>query len=208
MAIEKPAEMQGAAFEPGLVERILDDVGEKPGNLPLLEFTLTQLWEQQTDGWLTHADYEAMGCVEGALAAYADQVYAGLEAGEQERARSALVQLVQPGEGTEDTRRIATREEIGDENWELVQRLADRRLVVTGRDAQGRETAEVVHEALIQKWGLFREWMDADRAFRSWQERLRSSLRQWQESGQDEGALLAGVPLAVAQNWLAERMAS
>jgi hypothetical protein len=78
VAIEKPAEMQGAAFEAGLVERILDDVGEKPGNLPLLEFTLTQLWEQQTDGWLAHADYEAMGCVEGALAAYADQVYADL----------------------------------------------------------------------------------------------------------------------------------
>jgi class 3 adenylate cyclase len=74
-AIKKPAEMQGAAFEAGLVERILDDVGEKPGNLPLLEFTLTQLWERQMDGWLTHADYEAMGCVEGALAAYADQVW-------------------------------------------------------------------------------------------------------------------------------------
>jgi hypothetical protein len=39
----------------------------------------------------------------------------------------------------------------------LIQRLADRRLVVTGRDAQGRETAEVIHEALIQKWGCFRE---------------------------------------------------
>jgi hypothetical protein len=87
----------------------------------------------------------------------------------------------------------------------LIQRLADRRLVVTGLDAQGRETAEVVHEALIQKWGRFQEWMDADRAFREWQERLRNSLRQWQESGQDEGALLAGTPLAVAQNWLAER---
>ena len=81
MAIEKPAEMQGAAFEAGLVERILDDVGEKPGNLPLLEFTLTLLWERQTDGWLTHTDYEAMGSVEGALAAYADQVYAELDAG-------------------------------------------------------------------------------------------------------------------------------
>ena len=43
VAIEKPAEMQGAAFEAGLVERILDDVGDKPGNLPLLEFTLTLL---------------------------------------------------------------------------------------------------------------------------------------------------------------------
>jgi WD40 repeat protein len=163
------------------------------------------LWEGQTDGWLTHADYEAMGCVEGALAAYADQVYADLDPNEQERARQALVQLVQPGEGTEDTRRIATHEELGDESWSLIQRLADRRLVVTGLDARGRETAEVVHEALIQKWGRFREWMDADRAFREWQERLRNSLRQWQESGQDEGALLAGAPLAIAQNWLAER---
>jgi WD40 repeat protein/DNA-binding SARP family transcriptional activator len=204
-AIEKPAEMQGAAFEAGLVERILDDVGEKPGNLPLLEFTLTQLWEGQTDGWLTHADYEAMGCVEGALAAYADQVYADLDPTEQERARQALVQLVQPGEGTEDTRRIATHEELGDETWSLIQRLADKRLVVTGSDAQGRETAEVVHEALIQKWGRFQEWMDTDRAFREWQERLRNSLRQWRESGQDEGALLAGAPLAIAQNWLADR---
>ncbi len=61
IAIEKPAEMQGAAFEPGLVERILDDVGEKPGNLPLLEFTLTQLWERQSDGWLTHARLRGHG---------------------------------------------------------------------------------------------------------------------------------------------------
>jgi WD40 repeat protein/class 3 adenylate cyclase len=205
VAIEKPAEMQGAAFEAGLVERILDDVGEKPGNLPLLEFTLTQLWEQQTDGWLGHADYEGMGCVEGALAAYADQVYADLDTGQQELTRRALVQLVQPGEGTEDTRRIATKEELGEESWSLIQRLADKRLVVTGRDAQGRETAEVVHEALIQKWGRFQEWMDSDRSFRSWQERLRSNLRQWQESGGDEGALLRGTPLGVAENWLEER---
>ena len=205
-AIEKPAEMQGAAFEPGLVERMLDDVGEKPGNLPLLEFTLTLLWEQQ-DRRLADpcCTTRRMGSVDGALAAYADQVYAESGPGEQERARSALVQLVQPGEGTEDTRRVATRDELGDENWELIQRLADRRLVVTGRDAAGNETAEVVHEALIQKWGRFREWMDADRAFRAWQERLRANLRQWQESGQDEGALLGGAPLAVAQSWLAER---
>lgn len=202
MAVEKPAEMQGAAFEPGLVERILDDVGEKPGNLPLLEFTLTQLWEQQSDGWLTHADYEAMGCVEGALAAYADQVYNQLEADEQELARRALVQLVQPGEGTEDTRRIASRDELGQASWSLVQHLADCRLVVTGWDPQGRQTAEVVHEALIQKWGRFQEWMDAGRAFRAWQERLRSSLRQWQASDHDEGALLRGAPLVEAEGWL------
>ena len=130
-----------------------------------------------------------------------------MDAEGQELARRALVQLVQPGEGTEDTRRIATKEELGEESWGLIQRLADKRLVVTGRDAQGRETAEVVHEALIQKWDRFQEWMQSDRAFRLWQERLRSNLRQWHESGGDEGALLAGAPLAVAESWLAERAA-
>ena len=49
-AIEKPAELQGAAFEAGLVTRILDDVGEEPGNLPLLEFALTLLWDRMETG--------------------------------------------------------------------------------------------------------------------------------------------------------------
>jgi len=43
-------------------------VGEEPGNLLLLEFALTLLWERQSDGWLTHSDYEALGCMDGALA--------------------------------------------------------------------------------------------------------------------------------------------
>jgi WD40 repeat protein/class 3 adenylate cyclase len=204
-AVEKPAEKQGAAFEAGLVERVLDDVGRRPGALPLLEFTLTQLWEAQDDGWLSHDDYEALGGVEGALASYADQVYESLSKEEQEDARRALIQLVRPGEGTEDTRRVATREELGDDKWGLLQHLADQRLVVTGRDAEGRETAEVVHEALIQRWGRFREWMESDRAFRAWQERLRANLGQWGESDEDEGALLSGAPLSVANQWLDER---
>ncbi len=42
--IEKPAEKLGVTFEAGLVERILNDVENEPGNLPLLEFALTELW--------------------------------------------------------------------------------------------------------------------------------------------------------------------
>jgi len=111
-AIEAPAEKQGAAFEAGLVERILDDVGSEPGNLPLLEFALTLLWERQSDGWLTHENYEAIGCVEGALASYADEVYTSLDENEREAARRIFTQLVRPGEGTEDTRRRVLRSEL------------------------------------------------------------------------------------------------
>jgi WD40 repeat protein/DNA-binding SARP family transcriptional activator len=206
--IEKPAETQGAALETGLVERLLDDVGGEPGSLPLLEFALTLLWERLDYGWMTHAAYEEIGRVEGALARYADQVYGALEVGEREAARRVFVQLVQPGEGTDDTRRTATRAELGDTNgtWELVQHLADKRLVVTGRDsARGDETVEVVHEALIQRWGQLQAWMMEDRAFRTWQERLRGALRAWEGSEHDEGALLRGAPLAEAENWVAER---
>lgn len=205
VAIAEPARVQGAAFEPGLVDRILDDVGEEPGNLPLLEFALTLLWEQAEGGWLTHSAYEALGRVEGALARHAEQVFADLDPAEQERVPRILGQLVQPGEGTEDTRRVATRAEVGEPNWPLTRHLANRRLVVTGRDTAGDEIVEVAHEALIQHWGRFQGWLASDRAFRVWQEGLRAAMRQWEASGRDEGALLRGTPLAQAEEWLAAR---
>ncbi len=206
--IEKPAEKQGALLEAGLAERLLDDVSNEPGALPLLEFALTLLWERLDQGWMTHRTYEEIGRVEGALARYAQQVHDGLAQQEREKIQHIFVQLVQPGEGTGDTRRVATQAEIGAENWPLVQYLAEKRLVVTSRDpATGHETVEVVHEALIGHWEQLHTWMDADRAFRTWQERLRAALYQWEISAQDAGALLRGVVLAEAESWLAQRPA-
>ncbi len=76
---------------------------------------------------------------------------------------------------------------------------------MTGRDVEGIETVEVVHEALIRGWSKLRGWMESDRAFRVWQERLRAGMRQWEASERDEGALLRGVPLSTAEGWLVER---
>jgi WD40 repeat protein/class 3 adenylate cyclase len=202
-AIEKPAELQGAAFESGLVARILDDIGEEPGNLPLLEFALTLLWDRMEGGWLTHTAYEAIGRVEGALAQYAEATYAGFRELEKDLARRIFLQLVQPGQGTEDTRRVAVRSDLGERHWPLVRQLADHRLVVTGRDETGQETVEVVHEALIRSWGRLRSWINSERAFRVWQEGLRAALRGWEASARDDGALLRGAPLATASEWLA-----
>ena len=204
-AISKPAEVQGRAFESGLVDRIIDDVGERAGSLPLLEFCLTKLWERQDGGWLTHEAYEQIGRVEGAVARHADAVYGRLGEDERRRARRVFVQLVQPGEGTEDTRRLTRKEELGAEGWTLVHKLADERLLITSHDDAGRQTAEIVHEALIRTWGRLTGWMNEDRRFRTWQERLRFALRQWDATERDEGALLRGVPLSEAEGWLQER---
>lgn len=207
--IEKPAKKLGVTFEAGLVERILNDVEDEPGNLPLLEFALTELWKKRTGKQLIHKAYEAIGQVKGALADYADDKYEKLRAEEQEQARRIFIQLVRPGEGTEDTRRRANRAELGEENWNLITHkdgLADSRLVVTSRNDSEQETVEVVHEALIQNWGKLRQWMETHRRFRTWQERLRVAMRQWEEAQQDEGALLRGLPLVEAEDWQQKRL--
>ena len=203
--ILKPAERLGVIFETGLVERILDDLEDEPGNLPLLQFALTQLWKQRMGQRLTHAAYEKIGEVQGALARHADRNYQNLSTTEQEQVRRIFIQLVRPGEGTEDTRRLATKAELDESSWGLVKKLADARLVVTSRNSADRETVEVVHEALIHHWGELRKWMHTDRNFRAWQERLRNSLYQWQQLQQDEGALLRGVALADAEEKLKQR---
>ena len=64
-AIEGPAQRVGLEFEPGLVSRLLKDVGDEPGNLPLLEFALTELWEGREERRLTNTAYEKRGHVAG-----------------------------------------------------------------------------------------------------------------------------------------------
>ncbi|NMG08475.1 CHAT domain-containing protein [Brasilonema sp. UFV-L1] len=226
-AIAHPACSLGVTLETGLIERILNDVGKKthnqaensqhkspPDKLPLLEFALKQLWTEaikHRTRQLTNQAYDEIGGIQEALGKYAEEVYDKIaQEYHPKQIRRVFTQLVHPGEttGTEDTRRLATRQEIGEENWELVTRLnsEDMRLVVIGYDeATSEETVEVVHEALILGWGRLREWMKSDRTFRTWQERLRGAIRQWEVTNNDEGALLHGIPLAEAEDWLQQR---
>ncbi|MBW4600165.1 MAG: CHAT domain-containing protein [Calothrix sp. FI2-JRJ7] len=207
-AITLPATKLGFEFEPGLCQTIINHIQDGEGRLPLLEFTLTQLWKQQQSGRLTHQAYQKIGRVEQALANYAEAVYTSLSEEQQKKAQQIFIQLVQPGEGTEDTRKLATREDVLDENWDLVTYLASERLVVTNIiESTFEETVELVHEALIQHWGRLSGWMLLNRKFRSWQEGLKLALQQWIDSKQDNGALLRGAPLAAAEEYLQKRSA-
>lgn len=187
-AICKPADVYNVTFEAGLVERILDDVEKAPGQLPLLEFTLTQMWERQEDYRLTHAIYDAIGGITGALTNYAEEVYARFTITEQEEVRRVFIQMVVPGEEGQDARRRVLRTELSEVRWNIVRQLADSRLLVTDKVHDGQEEyAELVHEVLIQGWPRLREWVDADRNFRRWQERARLLERQWREKTRTMG---------------------
>ncbi|MCB1178593.1 MAG: hypothetical protein KDK36_13495, partial [Leptospiraceae bacterium] len=204
---EQPAITTGLNFEAGLSDLIIQSIGNEPGNLPLLEFCLLELWKKQdavNRGVMTISDYQEIGGVKGALVKHADEVFEGLNDTEKEKARRIFVQLVQPGQGTGDTRKIATMTEIGENNLDLVRKLADERLIVVNRTATGETTIEVVHEALIREWGRLQGWMNANRAFRIWQEDLNGFLKIWKEEPID-GNLMEGNKLAESEEWLSEK---
>jgi WD40 repeat protein len=209
-AIERPA--GAVAFESGLVDTLLDDVTSAPGSLPLLQFALREMWGQLDRRRMTRATYDAIGGVEGALARRAQAIYdTQTRKGEDQRAvmlfRRLFTRLVTLGEGAEDTRRIVGRNELGQDAWALAQDLADQnnRLVVTSASAPDHDTAEVAHEALIRNWPTLIEWVSRDRAFQSWLRQLKPRVDEWHANPEDQGTLLRGGPLAVAEDWLGRR---
>lgn len=77
-AIEQPAARHGVVFEAGLVEQIIKDVQQRPGALPLLQYTLDLLWNRDddlNDRTLNTVTYHRLGGVEGALRDQAEELY-------------------------------------------------------------------------------------------------------------------------------------
>ena len=150
LAIERPADLAGCTLEPGLTDLLLQDVQGQAGALPLLQYTLLELWRERQGNRLTIAAYNDMGQVQEALEHRADAVLEGFRSrpGELEICRRIFLRLTQPGEGTEDTKRRAAFDELIVSEAErpaveeVVRKLADARLITTqGREgtARGRE---------------------------------------------------------------------
>jgi uncharacterized protein YjbI with pentapeptide repeats/KaiC/GvpD/RAD55 family RecA-like ATPase len=201
-AIEQPAQKLNVQLQTHLAERILDDVGQEPGNLPLLEFALTQLWLKQNNSELSHKAYDEIGGVKQALIKHSEEVYLKLNESQKEQAQRIFLSLVRLGEGTEDTRRVATREEIGHHNWDLVIDLAgsETRLLVTGRnDKSGEETVEVVHEALIREWARLRQWVNENRERLIQKRKIETAAVEWRDKNKSKDYLLVGKQLNEAK---------
>lgn len=209
-AITQPAKgVTGASFEAGLVDRIVHDAARQPGQLPLVQFALTTLWDLG-DGVLTHQAYEGLGGVSGALARYADGIYLNtLTPDEQNAARRLLTQLARPDDSapTGFSRCPMRMTDLGADLKPVLDKLATTRLVVTDQIVGHAEVVELTHQALVERWGRLRDWLADSRDFRRWQEELRQSVGQWEATGRDRGGLLRGTRLAVAIEWLSTHTA-
>jgi signal transduction histidine kinase/ActR/RegA family two-component response regulator len=198
--IVEPAQLAGVAFSPGLAETIAGEASRAAGSLPLLEFTLTELWPLQRKRQISFDSYHGLGGVAGALNQHAEKAYYWLHEQlrlDEQRIRRALLSMIRARGGAASAVRVtADRSHLGTD-WYIAQLLAepDRRLVILGPD--GPETAEIAHEALIREWDRLSVWVEEDADFQQW-------LTVMEERARDED-LLSATRVAEAQRWLGER---
>lgn len=198
--ITGPATSAGLNVERALTAGIIGEVVDQPGALPMLSHALLETWRRRRGRLLTLAAYEETGGVRGAIAATAEQVYGGLSAEQGRIARRILLRLIAPGDGTADTRRPASRAELGSGAQDVLERLVVARLVTLDGD-----TVELAHEALITGWPRLAGWIEEGRDRLRTQRRLGEAARAWEELERDPGALYRGTRLARAEELFARQ---
>lgn len=203
LAVNAPVDaVPGLWFEPGLPERIVADAGDEPGRMPLVQFALTELWHQRSNSLLTHAAYDALGGIAGALAGHADGVHAQLTKSQRELAPRLFAQLARPGDGDTFIRRPARTADLAPDLLALARQLTQSGKLLVFSHAPGEsgqeEILDLAHEALTELWPRLRAWLVESRDFRAWQEQLRADVGRWQVQGNNPARLLSGADLAEA----------
>lgn len=206
-AVEGPAgTVPGLTLEPGLAERIVDDAQDEPGHLPMVEFALTELWSHEKGIRLTHAGYEALGGVAGALSGHAEKRVGDVIAVHGVAVRRLFTQLARPDDTGGFTRKPARLALLSPELRAAAEALATgTHLVRITHGPDDDPIVDLAHEELVRSWGRLEKWLGDTREFRAWQERLLQALAHWKETGGESGALLRGTMLATSVEKLGDQ---
>ena len=185
-----PARAKGARFESeALIDTLVESTLRAEGSLPLLQFTLAELWEARDTerGIIPAAALEALGGVGGALARYADGVIAQLLPDQQGAARQLLMRLVTV-DGTRARRSEA--ELLGQDpaSRAALEALIRARLVMVRRTEEGT-TFDIAHEALLTGWPTLAQWLSEANEARQLHARLERAAAEWERMGRPREAL-------------------
>nr|WP_042179802.1 helix-turn-helix domain-containing protein [Kibdelosporangium sp. MJ126-NF4]CEL14036.1 High-affnity carbon uptake protein Hat/HatR [Kibdelosporangium sp. MJ126-NF4]CTQ88402.1 High-affnity carbon uptake protein Hat/HatR [Kibdelosporangium sp. MJ126-NF4] len=195
-AIVQPAVQAGCTVEGALLSELVAQASDNAGVLPLLSHALLETWRRRKGNALTLAGFRAAGGIDGALARTAETVYSDLGEARQRLVRELFLRLTALGEGTEDTKRRITRSEVDTETGDVLDVLADARLITVADN-----TVDIAHEALIRAWPRLRQWLAADRDGLRTHRHLTEAAQEWSTLDNDPGALYRGARLVVVREW-------
>ncbi|MGW4687306.1 nSTAND1 domain-containing NTPase [Streptomyces sp. NPDC004244] len=199
-AITRPAGLADCTVTGPLLAAVVADAAGQPGALPLVSHAMAETWRRRSGSRLTLDGYLAAGGIQHALAHTAEAAYQALSPVQQDLARSLFLRLTALGDGTEDTRRRITGDEL-DPNPDtafVLETLVRQRLVTLDQ-----KCVEITHEAIIRCWPRLRGWLTEDRDRLLLHRQLTDATADWEAQDHDPHALYRGARLAAALDLVA-----
>ena len=151
---------------------------------------------------------EPEGDPKAAMLAKADAFYWSLSPEHRQNALRVLARLVTvspTGEGSRDTLGHAKYAEIESGSW-TINGLTEAGVVAFTNDAYSEEPAfEITDESFVREWPPLREWIERNRDFLFWRQKLKTYIGDWELGGRSTADLLSGSALAAAKRYAAER---
>jgi WD40 repeat protein len=202
--IAGPARRLGYSFDdPALPREIAEQVADRPGALPLVAFTVAQLWahRDRERRRLTRSAYDEIGGVTGALVRHADRVVDGMSAPERRQVRLVFQRLINPEGARSPIGRAELESSLGGSSPSaVVDRLLAARLIVSQEDDAG-DRIEVIHESLGATWPRLAAWRREDADGSRLQEQLAVAARHWNDRARPGDLLWRGDALDELRRW-------
>jgi tetratricopeptide (TPR) repeat protein len=204
--VRLPTRAAGLRFEEDfatnerLDDMLRDAAAVRPELLPLLQFTLEELYQRRRDdGTLTLEAYRELGGVEGSLARRAETVFEQLPDEVQAalpRVLDALIHVRREGQEAIGRRRARQSDFETPAARKLINAFIDARLFVTELDEDGQASVMVTHEALLWHWPRVKEWIEQNRENLRIHSRINTAAERWIRENRNPDLLLPpGKPL-------------
>jgi len=180
LAIEGPARVGGGEMSPRLVQQLLNDIGDDPDQLPILQHSLMrtwEYWEQHTEDKSKPLDvehYRAIGTMKEALSRHADEAHNQLLDEQHrkicERMFKSITECGNDGRGIRRPLPFSDLVEIvgGDEQalMKVIDdfRTTNRSFIMPLEHTQVHidTVIDISHESLMRVWEKLRGWVDEE----------------------------------------------
>jgi WD40 repeat protein/energy-coupling factor transporter ATP-binding protein EcfA2 len=214
-AVEGPVAVGGAKIAPRLVQQLLNDLGDNPDQLPILQHALMRTWSY----WSRYKDYddesvdlkhyEAIGTMREALSQHANEAFDELD-DEQKRICESLFKAITEKRGENFGIRRPTRlneiAAIADVSEEDVISVLEKfrepgRSLLTpayGTPLGSRAMIDISHESLMRIWTRLKNWVDDEAEAVQMYLRLAEAAAQYQVG---KAGLWRPPDLQLALNW-------
>jgi WD40 repeat protein/energy-coupling factor transporter ATP-binding protein EcfA2 len=217
LAIEGPVAVGGGTIAPRLVQQLLNDVGDNPDQLPILQHSLMRTWSFWADNHreaeaMDIRHYNAIGTLKEALSQHANEAYDMLSKREKQICETMFKALTERGSENQGIRRPTKLSVIAsiagvteDEVYRVVDKFREpgRSLLMPphGKQLESETVIDISHESLMRIWTRLKSWLDEESRSAEMYLKLSESAGRYQEG---RAGLWKMPDLQLALNWQEE----